>query len=118
MAEIVDGEAEPESIARLNGAPALSLNIFKVQGSNVVAVGDGVRDAVEELTKRLPPDVEFTIVQSSAETVKACLLYTSDAADERSSVDLGGRRIIKKQKRWKYHCVADEVENRKDRATE
>src|SRR5678815_5819246 len=24
----------------------------------------------------------------------ACLLYTSDAADERSSVDLGGRRII------------------------
>ena len=28
----------------------------------------------------------------------ACLLYTSDAADERSSVDLGGRRIIKKKK--------------------
>ena len=30
---------------------------------------------------------------------QACLLYTSDAADERSSVDLGGRRIIKKKKR-------------------
>ena len=30
----------------------------------------------------------------------ACLLYTSDAADERSSVDLGGRRIIKKKKPW------------------
>ncbi len=30
--------------------------------------------------------------------VVICLLYTSDAADERSSVDLGGRRIIKKQK--------------------
>ena len=29
----------------------------------------------------------------------SCLLYTSDAADERSSVDLGGRRIIKKKKR-------------------
>ena len=28
---------------------------------------------------------------------KGCLLYTSDAADERSSVDLGGRRIIKKK---------------------
>ena len=26
---------------------------------------------------------------------EGCLLYTSDAADERSSVDLGGRRIIK-----------------------
>ena len=29
---------------------------------------------------------------------EGCLLYTSDAADERSSVDLGGRRIIKKKK--------------------
>src|SRR5665648_1303916 len=27
----------------------------------------------------------------------ACLLYTSDAADEEDSVDLGGRRIIKKK---------------------
>ena len=30
-----------------------------------------------------------------------CLLYTSDAADERSSVDLGGRRILKKKKERK-----------------
>ena len=30
--------------------------------------------------------------------IEGCLLYTSDAADERSSVDLGGRRIIKKKK--------------------
>ena len=29
----------------------------------------------------------------------SCLLYTSDAADERSSVDLGGRRLIKKKQR-------------------
>ena len=29
---------------------------------------------------------------------EGCLLYTSDAADERSSVDFGGRRIIKKKK--------------------
>ena len=31
--------------------------------------------------------------------IDTCLLYTSDAADERSSVDLGGRRIIKKKKK-------------------
>ena len=34
-----------------------------------------------------------------AGAVLHCLLYTSDAADERSSVDLGGRRIIKKKKK-------------------
>ena len=33
----------------------------------------------------------------TADLVDRCLLYTSDAADERSSVDLGGRRIIKKK---------------------
>ena len=34
-----------------------------------------------------------------------CLLYTSDAADERSSVDLGGRRIIKKKKKHKFTSI-------------
>ena len=29
----------------------------------------------------------------------SCLLYTSDAADERYSVDLGGRSFIKKKKK-------------------
>ena len=29
--------------------------------------------------------------------VCGCLLYTSDAADDFTSVDLGGRRIIKKK---------------------
>ena len=39
---------------------------------------------------------------------RACLLYTSDAADERSSVDLGGRRIIKK----KNNCIiSDSMSN-------
>ena len=42
------------------------------------------------------PEIETEII--IAET---CLLYTSDAADERSSVDLGGRRIIKKKKKKK-----------------
>src|SRR5678815_502435 len=36
---------------------------------------------------------DFTLPADGSST---CLFYTSDAADERSSVDLGGRRIIKK----------------------
>ena len=34
-----------------------------------------------------------------------CLLYTSDAADEEDSVDLGGRRIIKKKEKDETHNV-------------
>ena len=41
-----------------------------------------------------------------------CLLYTSDAADERSSVDLGGRRIIKKKK------ITTTVDRRKQLSTQ
>ena len=46
--------------------------------------------------------MDITIMGNSislpnADLVVGCLLYTSDAADERSSVDLGGRRIIKKK---------------------
>ena len=37
------------------------------------------------------------IIEEPVTINKSCLLYTSDAADERSSVDLGGRRIIKKK---------------------
>ena len=33
---------------------------------------------------------------------QACLLYTSDAADDMQCVDLGGRRIIKKE----VYCLA------------
>ena len=52
----------------------------------------------------LEADSRSLIANLSAEQIKEslfdiCLLYTSDAADERSSVDLGGRGIIKKKKR-------------------
>src|SRR5678816_2907733 len=40
-------------------------------------------------------DVSLEYVSKLMHRRYTCLLYTSDAADERSSVDLGGRRIIK-----------------------
>ena len=46
--------------------------------------------------------------------LRNCLLYTSDAADERSSVDLGGRRIIKK----KNKAHADVTGTRSNKSTD
>ena len=40
----------------------------------------------------------FAIVIAFGVVYNSCLLYTSDAADDLPCVDLGGRRIIKKQK--------------------
>ncbi len=56
---------------------------------------------VEIFTGGLPPFTYFWSTGEETQTIEnlsPCLLYTSDAADERSSVDLGGRRIIKKKK--------------------
>ena len=55
------------------------------------------REAMPEDLKKSIPYI-FKIIEG----FRICLLYTSDAADERSSVDLGGRRIIKKKnmKEW------------------
>ena len=46
---------------------------------------------------RVGSELVSTIPNVLIPSFLACLLYTSDAADERSSVDLGGRRIIKKK---------------------
>ena len=52
--------------------------------------------AVPVVTPEVPVD----------EPSMTCLLYTSDAADERSSVDLGGRRIIKKKNENEHLTLA------------
>ena len=44
--------------------------------------------------------MKFSVYGKSVEGChRCCLLYTSDAADEEDSVDLGGRHIIEKKKR-------------------
>ena len=48
---------------------------------------------------------EIVIAEFDDVIYKRCLLYTSDAADERSSVDLGGRRIIKKKHKDRLHAA-------------
>ena len=68
-------------------------DVYKRQ--QLITLGSlGVRLPVDEMTFT-PMNVHA--VMRAQENLKACLLYTSDAADERSSVDLGGRRIIKKK---------------------
>lgn len=73
IADIVDGQAEASSISRVNGEPAIGLNIFRVQKSNVVVVGDGVKQAIETLKKRLPDDVHLVIIQADSDWVKSSL---------------------------------------------
>jgi multidrug efflux pump subunit AcrB len=73
VADVVDGDAEETSLARVNGRRAVGLQIYKVQNANIVEVGDGVQTAIEELRKRLPDDVHIETMYSNAEGLKAQL---------------------------------------------
>src|SRR5665811_1694762 len=42
----------------------------------------------------------------------SCLLYTSDAADDLTRVDLGGRRLIKKKKKKEKDKYIDEMKKK------
>ena len=70
--------------------PPNILFIFDASGSMWGKLGNRTKIQVAKETM-------IKLVQKTGEQSKFCLLYTSDAADERSSVDLGGRRIIKKK---------------------
>ncbi len=71
IAEVVDGEAEETSISRVDGRRAVALDIFKVQGSNIVSVGDGVAEKIALLKKELPPDVTIKTIYASVDDIRA-----------------------------------------------
>ena len=57
------------------------------------------QEVIESFKMNLFQDEIYVFTPKGELRILPCLLYTSDAADERSSVDLGGRRIIKKKKK-------------------
>ena len=66
-------------------------DVYKRQSESFVAIEEFKNDQ-GELEVQVGDFVSVAI--DAIENGYGCLLYTSDAADERSSVDLGGRRII------------------------
>jgi len=70
VADVIDGEKEETSIARINGQRSITIDVFKAQDANIVETGRGLVTAVEALKKRLPKDVELSVVLNSADQVE------------------------------------------------
>ena len=70
---LIEREKEPDSTARVNGQPAINFNIFRQQDANIVATGEAVKKALDEIRKILPPDVELTTINVSSDSVKNSL---------------------------------------------
>ena len=73
VADVVDGEQEETSISRIDGRRAITIEVSKVQGANVVEVGKGVRRVLEKLKDVIPPDVKIDVMEDQSQRVEAQL---------------------------------------------
>jgi hydrophobic/amphiphilic exporter-1 (mainly G- bacteria), HAE1 family len=70
VADVIDGEKEETSIARINGRPSITIDIQKSQDANIVDTGRGITAAIAALKARLPADVELRVANSTAEAAE------------------------------------------------
>ena len=64
---------DPSSFARINGQPALALEITKRSGANIIETVDAVKERVEALRPNWPENVEITYLQDQSKQVKDML---------------------------------------------
>ena len=62
IATVEDGVEEPRSLARLDGAPAVVLEVRKQAGTNTLDVIHAVKARISRLRQNLPPDFQIAYV--------------------------------------------------------
>jgi HAE1 family hydrophobic/amphiphilic exporter-1 len=70
IAEVVDGERERTTLARINGSPAISFYVFKAQDANIVEVGDNLKRAADGIRKQLPAGAELRLLRATSDFVQ------------------------------------------------
>ncbi len=65
-----DANEEPRTLARLDGANAVSLVVQKQSGMNTVKVVDDLRKRLEEIKPALPPDITTEIIRDQSRFIK------------------------------------------------
>ncbi len=69
IAEIVDGAKDPDSYARLNRKPAVTLAIKKRQGSNTLAITEDVMNYLDNAKKWMPAGSNIAVTGDQAKWI-------------------------------------------------
>ncbi len=64
---------QSDSYGRLNGGSAAVIGVYQAPGANAVAVGNGIRDALERLKERFPQGVDYKVIYDTTVFVKASI---------------------------------------------
>jgi multidrug efflux pump len=74
---------DPTSVTRVNGLPAMTIEVSKRTGANLIETVDGVKKTVEALKKTWPAAVQVTFTQDKSKVIRQML------ADLQNSVATG-----------------------------
>jgi len=70
LGEVRDGFSEARQAAYLDGEPAVTFSVLRSSGSTLVTVEEGVSEAIEQLKKTLPEDVELSLIFTEADSIR------------------------------------------------
>ena len=72
VAEVVDGYAEPESFARLNKEPVITLQVIKKSGENLLVATDQIFERIDEARKikAIPDNLKITITNDQSDMIR------------------------------------------------
>ncbi|MCB1658549.1 MAG: efflux RND transporter permease subunit [Pseudomonadales bacterium] len=73
VADVVDGEQDLESASLINGQQAVSLDVIKSSGANVIDVVNKANETLAEIRQQLPAGVSMTVVADSSKSIRASL---------------------------------------------
>src|SRR5262245_29076739 len=73
VARVEDGEAEAETVANVNGAGTVLLQVRRQSGTNTVEVVKAVRERFNELKTRLPAGYSARIVRDTSDFIEAAI---------------------------------------------
>ena len=73
VARVEDGEADPETLANVDGASTVLLQVRRQSGTNTVEVVREVRAKVVELQAALPPGYNIRMVRDASDFIEAAI---------------------------------------------
>ena len=73
IATVTDGFKDRESYARLDGQPAIALNVVKRQGENLLDASDKIRQIVKDSGPSMPKGLKITITGDSSNDTRNTL---------------------------------------------
>jgi HAE1 family hydrophobic/amphiphilic exporter-1 len=73
IGRVEDSGVDPQSAASLNGVPSVSLGIRKQSGANTIAVINGVKQRMAEITPLLPQDLKVVVTRDQSEFIETVL---------------------------------------------